>query len=103
MKRRTPETKSAMSHAVLLAAISLEHPSMVVLPGKDPPKDVARALYLAEQRLSAPGPVRGRREIMNDLQVAADYLSHRDVAALPFAVNTSNVARSLREMVRDLK
>ena len=103
MKRRTPETRTAMSHAVLLAAEYLEHPSMVVLPGKDHPRDVARSLYLAEQRLSAPGPVRGRREVTNDLQVAADYLSHPDVVDLPFVVNSSNVARALREVVRDLK
>ena len=92
-----------MSHLVLLAAEYLEHPSMVVLAGSDPPKHVARALYLADRRLSAPGPVKGRREVSNDLQVAADYLSHRDVSALPFAVNSSNVARALREVIRDLK
>ena len=31
MKRRTPGTRAAMSHAVLLAAKYLEHPSMVKL------------------------------------------------------------------------
>jgi hypothetical protein len=103
MKRRTPETRAASSHAVLLAAEYLEHPSMVVLPGRDHPRNVARALYLVEQRLSAPDPVKNRREVMNDLQVAADYLSHKDVTSLPFAVNTLNVARALREVIRDLK
>ena len=103
MKRRTPGTRAAMSHAVLLAAKYLEHPSMVSLPGKEDPRNIGRSMYLVEKVLSAPGPVKGRREVSNDLQVAADYLSHRDVSALPFAVNSSNVARALREVIRDLK
>lgn len=103
MKRRTPRTKTIMSQMVLLAAEYLGHPSMIVVPGKDSPRNIARALYLAERRLSAPGKVKVRREVMNDLQVAADYLSHRDVVALPYSVNTASVARALREVIRDLK
>jgi hypothetical protein len=102
--RLTSTTKEAMSRAIQIAADYLEHPSMVILPRPHShPQNVARALYLAKQLITAKGRLLKKKEIMNDLQVAADYLSNPQVVALPFTLKTSNLARALREIIRDLK
>lgn len=42
-------------------------------------------------------------EINHIIQTAADYLSHPDVASLPFALPSTNIARALRNVVARLK
>jgi len=103
MKRRTPEIKETMVRAIATAIQYLNHPDMPILPGNFTPSEIARFLRTDIDLLSAPGKIQEKNYIMDDLQIAADYLSHNKVRAMPFALNSSNIARSLREIIRDLK
>lgn len=102
--RRTPEIKEAMDRALRLTLDYLNHPDMPVLPRYDPPHVLADAVVTCRHLLE--GPMRSKtskQAIMNTLQAVADYMSNPKVARINFAIRTSNIARMLREMIRDLK
>jgi len=102
--KRTPQIRALMDHAIQLAIDLLESAHMpVVMRHEESPHDIAQALKLAKHRIVSPGPIVGKKDVLNDLQVAADYLSHRDVASLHTVIRPSIVAGNLRDIIRDLK
>lgn len=101
--RRTPKIKEAMVRALNLAIEYLNHPDMPRLSGDHGPTDIARYLQTCTGLIEAPGKLEEKKYILGDLQLAADYLDNPEVAKLPFAVRTTNIADMLREMIRDLK
>ena len=103
MKRRTPAIKVAMIHALEMAIEYLQHPDMPHLPEHHAPGELARFLVTDTDLISAPGRMEEKKYVLDDLQLAADYLSDPKVRAMPFALNSSNIARALREVIRDLK
>ena len=104
MIRRTARVKEAMVQAVQLAIDEISHPGLAaVVPEPGDARDLARSLFWVQKLLLAEGRLEDKHEVMNVLQEAADFLSRREIVALPFAVNSSTIARTLREIVRDLK
>lgn len=103
MKRRTPARKAAMIHALETAIEYLQHPDMTIMVGfPHDPDQLASFLRTDINLIGAPGKMEEKKYVLDDLQLAADYLDHPKIRALPFALNSSNIARSLREMIRDL-
>jgi hypothetical protein len=105
VKRRTQETKKAMTHAIGVAIEFLEHPSIANVDGRHDPRDLARSLHWCARELAKPGKLKAamKEDIMLDLQLAADYLSCPQVAKQPFALSPLSVARALREIITGLK
>jgi hypothetical protein len=104
MIKRTPKIRALMDHAIQLAIDMLEHPSMPAPPeNRHIPQGIARALDIARLLLNHPGVLHRKKEVMSDLQAAADYLSQPEVRSLNFAIRPFIVAGNLREIIRDLK
>ena len=104
MKRRAPKIKAAMVRALTTAIEYLQHPDMpIMLDHQHLPDQLANFLNTDINLIEAPGRMEEKKYVLDDLQLAADYLSHPKVRAMPFALNSSNVARALREVIRDLK
>ena len=104
MKRRTPARKAAMIHALETAIEYLQHPDMPIMVGfAHEPDRLASFLRTDIDLIDAPGRMEEKKYVLGDLQLAADYLDHPKIRAMPFALNSSNIARALREVIRDLK
>jgi hypothetical protein len=106
VRRKTPKVKEEMANAIRTAIEYFNHADMPMLPGRKVnigPSDLARFLETDIQLITAPGHLQEKKYVLGDLQMAADYLNHPIVTAVPFSLNSSNVARILREIIRDLK
>jgi hypothetical protein len=103
MIRRTPEVKIAMVATIHKAMEYLNHPAMQNVRGYVPATEIARFLQTDVQLLGYPGRLQEKKYVMGDLQLAADYLSHPTITALPFEIRTPNIAQSLRQLIADLK
>jgi hypothetical protein len=102
--KRTPRIKEAMVNALLTAMEYLNHPDMPKLPNaRFEPKELARFLDTCCNLIEAPGRLQEKKYVLDDIQLAADYLNNPAVTKIPFAVRSSNIARMLREAIRDLK
>jgi hypothetical protein len=107
MHRKTPKVKEEMVAAIRKAIEYFEHPDMPVLAAHRvntfSPSDIVRFLVTDINLIKAPGRLQEKKYVLGDLQIAADYLSHPLVTAIPFSIRSTNIARMLREVIRDLK
>jgi hypothetical protein len=102
--RRTPEIKEAMTRALRTAMEYLNHREMPTLPQYENPRAIADSLVVCIELINAPLRSKiAKKALMTSLQRAADYLSNPAVTRIPYAVRSSNIARMLREVIRDLK
>jgi len=102
--RRTPQIKEAMVNALRTVMEYLNHPDMPKLPNaRFEPKELARFLDTCCNLIETPGRLQEKKYVLNDIQLAADCLSNPAVTKIPFAVRSTNIARMLREVIRDLK
>ena len=103
MKKRTLKIKAAMVKALEIAIDYLHQPDMPTIPNYEEPLRYSDFLQEAIDAIQAPGPIKNKKYLLYNLQAVADYFNHPKVWSLPFAIRTSNLASSLREMIRDLK
>lgn len=106
MIRRTPRVKETMVRILALAIKFLNTPDLPLVSSPHRPTDLARFLETCASLLSADGRLQEKSYVLDDLQLAANYLCHPKVARHPVpqgALTPLELASYLREMVRDLK
>ena len=103
--RRTPQIKKAMSVALGTVIDYLKHPDLPHLPRYITPDQMTNVLETCLDIINNPGGIRGKKSeyVLGSLQHIADYLSNPKVTRLNFTIRSSNIARMLREVIRDLK
>jgi hypothetical protein len=101
--KRTPQIKEAMTNALRTAIEYLSHPDMPTLPHGEHPTRLANFLETDIGLINHPGRIPEKKYVLGDIQLAADYLSNPKVTRIPFAIRSSNIARALQEVIRDLK
>jgi hypothetical protein len=106
MKKRTPRVKAKMGEILYSAILCLEDPRLPkILERSDQhdPSDIALFLRTDDDLIAAPGRLQEKKYVLDDLQIAADYLSHPSLSSLQRELNSYNIANALRQMIRDLK